>query len=141
MEVAIYSNNKVLSSLDGALELKESEKVFIPKELDRVIKVVQKNIKKPIKDIYYQRGDLVPNYSVNTYLDTYNPKSKKPYRFFIGSGLSYLNDNMYGKISEGVIRSTVLIDPDGNVAKHWRRVKAKGHADQVRKALTALQAN
>ena len=48
---------------------------------------------------------------------------------------------MYGKISEGVIRSTVLIDPDGNVAKHWKRVKAKGHADQVRKVLTALQAD
>ena len=49
--------------------------------------------------------------------------------------------NMYGKISEGVIRSTVLIDPDGNVAKHWKRVKAKGHADQVRQVLTALQAD
>ena len=49
--------------------------------------------------------------------------------------------NMYGKISEGVIRSTVLIDPDGNVAKHWKRVKAKGHADQVIKVLTALQAD
>jgi len=35
----------------------------------------------------------------------------------------------------------VLIDPDGNVAKHWKRVKAKGHADQVRQVLTALQAD
>jgi len=44
--------------------------------------------------------------------------------------------NMYGKISEGVIRSTVLINPDGNVAKHWKRVKAKDHAEYVRKFLT-----
>jgi len=43
--------------------------------------------------------------------------------------------NMYGKISEGVIRSTVLIDPEGKVAKHWKRVKAKDHAEYVRKAL------
>ena len=49
--------------------------------------------------------------------------------------------NMYGKISQGVIRSTVLINPNGNVAKHWKRVKAKGHADQVRKVLAALQTN
>ena len=49
--------------------------------------------------------------------------------------------NMYGKISQGVIRSTVLIDPNGNVAKHWKRVKVKDHAGQVRKALTAIQAD
>ena len=45
---------------------------------------------------------------------------------------------MYGKITEGVIRSTVLIDPKGKVAKHWRRVSAKGHAESVQKTLTAL---
>ena len=49
--------------------------------------------------------------------------------------------NMYGKISEGVIRSTVLINPDGNVAKHWKRVKANGHADAVRKVLQQLQSS
>ena len=47
--------------------------------------------------------------------------------------------NMYGKIVVGVIRSTVLIDPKGKVAKHWRRVKTKGHAESVRKALEELQ--
>ena len=43
--------------------------------------------------------------------------------------------NMYGKVSEGVIRSTVLINPEGNVVKHWKRVKAKDHAEYVRKFL------
>ena len=46
--------------------------------------------------------------------------------------------NMYGKISEGVIRSTVLIDPKGKVVKHWRRVKAKGHAQAVHKVLEEI---
>ena len=46
--------------------------------------------------------------------------------------------NMYGKISQGVIRSTVLIDPEGKVVKHWRRVKAKGHAQAVQKVLEDL---
>jgi len=49
--------------------------------------------------------------------------------------------NMYGKITHGVIRSTALIDPNGNVAKHWKRVRAKGHADHVRNVLAALQAD
>ena len=48
--------------------------------------------------------------------------------------------NMYGKITQGVIRSTVLIDPKGKVKKHWKRVKAKGHAEQVRKVLLELNA-
>ena len=47
---------------------------------------------------------------------------------------------LYGKKSIGVIRSTALIDPEGKVAHHWPRVKAAGHADQVREMLKELQA-
>jgi len=47
--------------------------------------------------------------------------------------------NMYGKITMGVIRSTVLIDPEGKVARHWPKVKAAGHADEVKAALKELR--
>ena len=46
---------------------------------------------------------------------------------------------LYGKKSIGVIRSTVLIDPEGKVAHHWPRVKAAGHAEQVREKLEELR--
>lgn len=46
---------------------------------------------------------------------------------------------MYGKQVEGVIRSTVVIAPDGRVAYHWAKVKAEGHAEQVRAKLAELQ--
>ena len=36
---------------------------------------------------------------------------------------------------EGVIRSTVLLAPDGTVQKTWYGVKAEGHAAEVLKAL------
>jgi len=42
---------------------------------------------------------------------------------------------MYGKEVEGVIRSTVLIDERGRVAKLWPRVRAEGHAAEVLAAL------
>ena len=44
---------------------------------------------------------------------------------------------LYGKETEGVIRSTVLIDEKGRVAKHWPRVRAEGHAAEVIEALAA----
>ena len=45
---------------------------------------------------------------------------------------------MYGKEYNGVERSTFLIDPNGNVRKAWRKVKVKGHVDEVRESLEDL---
>ncbi len=38
---------------------------------------------------------------------------------------------LYGKKGKGIIRSTVLIGPDGKVLKHWPKVSVKGHVDDV----------
>lgn len=38
---------------------------------------------------------------------------------------------MYGKTSMGIIRSTVVIGPDGKVVKHFPKVRVKGHVDKV----------
>jgi peroxiredoxin Q/BCP len=46
---------------------------------------------------------------------------------------------LYGKVSEGVIRSTVIIDPAGRVAHHWPKVSAKGHAAAVQARLRELR--
>jgi thioredoxin-dependent peroxiredoxin len=39
--------------------------------------------------------------------------------------------NMYGKKSMGIVRSTVIVDPQGKVAKVFPRVKVAGHVDAV----------
>ena len=45
---------------------------------------------------------------------------------------------MYGKKTEGVIRSTVWIGTDGKVRKHWQRVPdAAAHPEKVLEALGA----
>lgn len=44
----------------------------------------------------------------------------------------------YGKITVGVIRSTVWVGPDGKVRKHWRNVP--NAADHPQKVLEALKA-
>ena len=38
----------------------------------------------------------------------------------------------YGKASVGVIRSTVVVGPDGIILRHWTKVaKAEDHPDDV----------
>ena len=43
--------------------------------------------------------------------------------------------NNYGKVSEGLIRSTVVIDEDGKVTEAQYNVRAKGHVDKLRRDL------
>jgi len=44
-----------------------------------------------------------------------------------------------GKSFLGIVRSTVLIGPDGKVEKVWETAKSKGHAAEVVEALKSLQ--
>lgn len=39
--------------------------------------------------------------------------------------------NMYGKRIMGIERTTFLIDPNGEIAKIWKRVKVDGHIDEI----------
>jgi thioredoxin-dependent peroxiredoxin len=45
---------------------------------------------------------------------------------------------MYGREFMGVVRSTLLIDPDGVIRHTWPKVKVKGHAVQVLDTLKEL---
>ncbi|TYM00002.1 peroxiredoxin [Bradyrhizobium rifense] len=46
--------------------------------------------------------------------------------------------SMYGKSFLGILRTTVLIGPDGQVARIWRNVRVDGHADDVLLAARSL---
>lgn len=46
--------------------------------------------------------------------------------------------SMYGRTFEGVLRTTLLIDAEGRVARIWRNVKVDGHADEVLEAARKL---
>jgi peroxiredoxin Q/BCP len=43
--------------------------------------------------------------------------------------------NMYGKKTEGILRTTVVIDEEGKVARVFPKVKVAGHVDEVLSAL------
>lgn len=46
--------------------------------------------------------------------------------------------NMYGKKVRGIERSTFLIDENGKLRHEWRKVKVKGHVDEVLAAVKEL---
>ncbi len=41
----------------------------------------------------------------------------------------------YGREYYGTIRSTFLIDPEGNIVKEWKKVRVAGHVEDVLKTL------
>jgi thioredoxin-dependent peroxiredoxin len=45
---------------------------------------------------------------------------------------------LYGKEYMGIERSTFLIDASGTLKKEWRKVKVKGHVDEVLEAVKSL---
>ena len=47
---------------------------------------------------------------------------------------------MYGRTFMGIIRSTVVIGPDGKVVEHFPKVRVKGHVDKVIEAIEAHRA-
>ncbi len=44
---------------------------------------------------------------------------------------TWVKKSMYGKSFMGIERSTFLIDEEGKISKIWRKVKVKGHAEEV----------
>ncbi len=47
--------------------------------------------------------------------------------------------SMYGKQVRGIERSTFLIDPQGILRQEWRKVKVKGHVEEVLEALKSIR--
>jgi peroxiredoxin Q/BCP len=45
---------------------------------------------------------------------------------------------MYGKIFQGILRTTVLVGKDGRIMRIWRNVRVDGHADEVLAAARAV---
>jgi peroxiredoxin Q/BCP len=48
--------------------------------------------------------------------------------------------NMYGKKSMGIVRTTVIVDQKGTIARVFPRVRVDGHADAVVEAIKLLEA-
>ena len=51
---------------------------------------------------------------------------------------AWVEKNMYGRTYMGIERCTYLIGPDGVIRQVWRKVKVKGHVEEVLAAAEAL---
>ncbi|HSG34618.1 MAG TPA: peroxiredoxin [Sphingomonadaceae bacterium] len=50
----------------------------------------------------------------------------------------WVEKSMYGRTYMGMERTTYLVGADGRIARVWRKVKVKGHAEEVLAAAKAL---
>lgn len=50
----------------------------------------------------------------------------------------WVEKSMYGRTYMGMERTTFLVGTDGRIARVWRKVKVKGHAEEVLAAARAL---
>jgi thioredoxin-dependent peroxiredoxin len=46
--------------------------------------------------------------------------------------------SMYGRVFQGILRTTVLIGTNGRIIRIWRHVRVDGHADEVLEAAKAV---
>lgn len=51
---------------------------------------------------------------------------------------TWIEKTLYGRKYMGIDRATFLIGKDGKIARIWRKVKVKGHAEEVLTAAKAL---
>jgi len=51
---------------------------------------------------------------------------------------TWIEKKLYGRAYMGIDRATFLIGKDGAIARIWRKVKVKGHAEEVLAAAQAL---
>jgi thioredoxin-dependent peroxiredoxin len=63
------------------------------------------------------------------------PLLSDPDRAVLTAWGAYGEKSMYGKTVQGVIRSTVVVDPEGRVEKAMYNVKATGHVAKLRREL------
>jgi peroxiredoxin Q/BCP len=94
--------------------------------------------------------DSLKNFeSLNAVVFGCSPDSPESHRKFIEKHdlkITLLSDekrqvmSTYGAFDgRRVIRATVIIDPDGQIAHHWPTVKPRGHAAEVKAKLTELR--
>ena len=53
---------------------------------------------------------------------------------------SWIEKSLYGRQYMGTDRSTFIIDPKGMIRQEWRKIRIKGHVENVLAALKALMA-
>jgi peroxiredoxin Q/BCP len=98
-------------------------------------------------DAFRKSGTAILGVSRDTVRSHENFKAKQAFPFDLLSDVDEKlckqfdvihEKNMYGRKVMGIVRSTFLIDADGVLQKEWRKVRVKGHVEEVLEASQSL---
>ena len=84
------------------------------------------------------KDTLASHTSFSKKLNLQFPLISDPQTQLIQSLNAWKEKSMYGKKYMGIERATFLVAGDGTIAKIWRKVKVKGHVEEVLAAAEAL---
>jgi len=96
---------------------------------------------------FAKAGAVVVGVSKDSVLSHEKFKAKYDLGFALGTDVDgktveaygvWVEKSMYGRKYMGIERATFLIDPQGKIARVWRKVKVPGHAAEVLAAAQAL---
>lgn len=140
-----------LASTDGEFSLSayQGQKVvlyFYPKDATPGCTIEGHDFSR-LKDQFHQAGAVVYGVSRDDMKSHQKFKDKECYTVDLLSDSDEVAckifdvikmKNMYGKMVQGIERSTFVIDAEGRLAKAWRKVSVEGHAQQVLESLKDL---
>ncbi len=99
---------------------------------------------------FTQLNTVIYGASMDSMKRHYNFKNKQDFQFELISdpegtfcalfGVYQLKKN-FGIEYMGIVRSTFLFDPQGTLINEWRKVKVKGHAQEVLETIQSYQNN
>jgi peroxiredoxin Q/BCP len=98
-------------------------------------------------DSFQERNTVIYGVSKDSLKTHENFRTKYQFRFHLISDKDEIVcrhfdviklKKMYGREYEGIERSTFLINHTGELVKEWRKVKVKGHAEEVLAAVNTL---
>jgi len=96
--VFLEDNMKAIFPLSGEISAIKHNKNFLPKNIIEAVNLEQFNLKVPVGEFEYKKGDLIIGDSLGYILDVYKIPEIKKLKINMGGYVSSITNNQYGRL-------------------------------------------
>ena len=98
VKTIVASNSKADSSSSGEIVVNKQDEDFLPEQIIKSVKLDQSNLKVPLGEFKYKKGDLILDNSGDYILDVYKTPEIRKMQINVKSYISSINNNLYGRL-------------------------------------------